>query len=585
MSPPHPHVDPLLRATARRLAQRRTARGAGIGWAIGATLATVAIPLRLLGLVSAPTAVAGALSLIALAVGLGALLGWGRGRLTDRELALVVDRTLDSDESVLTGVDRLARGQALPEPLARQLEGLAARRGELLAGLPLRRPQAGRWALAASAVAILGATLTPARLAHLGQPHAEPAPMVAEGQRLQQRLAELEGREGDAPDEATLPEGLRRDVADLARDLQGDELSPDEAVDRLEELEEQLDAFRDQLQPSSQLLDDLEDAARELDSEATDALAESLAKGDLDGAADAAGDLADQLSQATPDEQREAAEALEDAGRRLQQSTDEGLRQAGEAMEQTGQQLGERAQGDQQGEASESSSPSGQGGQEGQRQGEGSQGQQGQGQQSPAQGGQAGSGDLAEALRQQRQLAERLQRDKQKLEQAQQMQGAVRGAQQRMEGEGGGEGEGEGGNVAVAADGQGAGAGAGAGEGHTWEDQGEYDAEQGFSDGSAKTEAGSDASRGEAIDDFEKFYAPLRVDDPDVLLASEEGQLDEDGRIDTLVTRLTEGDEAATLPTVQLPTDYREAAAEAIEAERIPPAYREAVKTYFDDMQ
>jgi hypothetical protein len=198
---------------------------------------------------------------------------------------------------------------------------------------------------------------------------------------------------------------------------------------------------------------------------------------------------------------------------------------------------------------------------------------------------------MQRALEQQRDLGERLERDREKLEQARQMQGAVQGAQERMggpdgegstgqgAGEGEGEGEGEGGQ-GVAME-QGMGGGAGAGAGHTWEDEGEFTAEQAFQDGAAQTREGG-GEEAEHIDDFEQFYAPHRIDDAQALLAAEEGSLDEGGQIDTLVTRLTESDETAERPTLQLPDTYREAATEAIEAERIPPAYREAVKAYFE---
>jgi hypothetical protein len=63
------------------------------------------------------------------------------------------------------------------------------------------------------------------------------------------------------------------------------------------------------------------------------------------------------------------------------------------------------------------------------------------------------------------------------------------------------------------------------------------------------------------------------------------GQIDEQGHIDELDTRLTKGTENAAKPLRALPEGYREAADQALTNERVPPGYRDAVKSYFDSME
>ena len=570
MSPRPPPMDRLLKAAARRLAQRRAVRGATRGLWVGLALSAGALRARWLGWLSPWQAAILAAAIPTLAAGLGAGVGWMRGGLSERELALLVDRCLGTEEAVVTAMHQLQAGSVSPG-LGAVVDTLGARAGEVAADLPLRPPPATRWAPPTWAAIVALALLSPPLLApwlRAATGSSEPSAAAAEGERLAERMAELEERE----EGSQLPEELQRDVADLASDLQGETLTPEEAVERLESLEQQLQQFQEELSGSDNVLEELEEAARELDAEATEGLSEALSQGDLEQAAQEAADLSEALSQATPEEQREAAEALQQAGEALQRSSEPGMQQAGEAMEQLGQQMQQQAQSGAEGQQGDPA-------QAGSQQGE------------PQAGEGTGSVDteaLRQALQQQRDLAERLQRDQERLAQAQQMQGAIEGAQERMgeegQGAGGGDGEGEeegqGQQVGV---GQGQGAGQGAGDGHTWEDEGEFDASNEFQDGaSAEAPEASKSAEAEHIDDFEKFYAPLRVDDAQALLATAEGELDESGRIDTLVTRLTDSDETAERPTLELPAEYRDAATEAIEAERIPPAYRDAVKGYFE---
>ena len=110
---------------------------------------------------------------------------------------------------------------------------------------------------------------------------------------------------------------------------------------------------------------------------------------------------------------------------------------------------------------------------------------------------------------------------------------------------------------------EGSGPGAGT-DGHTWEDEGEFDPQAAGSPRTGRDRPSSD--RGQHIDDFEKFYAGTRLEDAEVLLASEQGQ-EVDGRVDLAVTRLTGSDEQAFAPQLDVPAAYQREAVEAIETD------------------
>ncbi|MEZ4235056.1 MAG: hypothetical protein R3F59_02615 [Myxococcota bacterium] len=74
----------------------------------------------------------------------------------------------------------------------------------------------------------------------------------------------------------------------------------------------------------------------------------------------------------------------------------------------------------------------------------------------------------------------------------------------------------------------------------------------------------------------------MRLKNAHSLLAGADGQLDDRGQVDQLPIRITTGDEDAATGSVEIPAGYRDEAAEAIEAEPVPPAYEQAVKQYFD---
>jgi hypothetical protein len=52
-----------------------------------------------------------------------------------------------------------------------------------------------------------------------------------------------------------------------------------------------------------------------------------------------------------------------------------------------------------------------------------------------------------------------------------------------------------------------------------------------------------------------------------------------------LPSRLTEGQEQASRPLLDVPDGYRDAAERAMENERVPPGYRNSVREYFESVE
>ena len=77
----------------------------------------------------------------------------------------------------------------------------------------------------------------------------------------------------------------------------------------------------------------------------------------------------------------------------------------------------------------------------------------------------------------------------------------------------------------------------------------------------------------------------MRLEGAETLTVGEDGVVDESGHQDIIHSRLTEGQEDATSPLLSMPPQYREAADKSLNDETIPPAYREAIKNYFDGME
>lgn len=587
-------LEAALTRARSRLRARGALGGAAIGAQVGAWLAVAAVvALRLSGILSLPGTAVAALLLVSVAAAVGAAIGAARSPLDRRSLALLVDRLGGTEELLLTalhvaGTDDPNREEILGRLRRAEVPDPAAR-------LPLRVPRHLRFAAVPVALALLLSFLPALDLA---RPTGHGDPVAEAGERLEERLQELRSEDG-----VELPPEIEREVAALAEDLQADPMGAEEALQRLEQLQQQLERFEESLAGSGDLLEDLESAAKALDEQATEALAEALEEGDLERAAEAAQDLEQSLAEATPEERQRAAEALQEAGERLKGSQDPNLRDMGEAMERAGEQLG----GEQ--------APQGQAGQPGSP---GADGNTANGGGDPTPGG--APRELAEQLARNQELGQRLARDRQALERAQQLAGATERSRQELGGDprvaqgesqpgqqpgqqpgedpqagdgtkpGRGTQPGQGaGDGQESGDGQGSGPGQGgegasgtsAGDGHTWEDEGER---PGGAQG-PQQDRNSDRAGGQHIDDFEKLYEAVRLEGAQALLAGVDGQIDERGRVDELSVRVTEAEEAAKVGRVDLPATYRDEAAEAIEAEPIPPAYKEAVKRYFDSME
>jgi len=618
-------VRELLRRGASRLRRRHLVRGAIYGGWVGGVLGLTVAGLSRLWwpLPFEPSwVVAGVVPLAAV---VGSVIDGARVGLRPREVALLLDRTLGTDELLVTALhlEKAPPSWSQSAVNARLRQRLDAHPA-LGVAVPLVTPKRSRWLglLLAAAVALL---FVPERPGARGVD--EPGTALGdEAARLEERIAEL-----DEEFEVDLPEDLEKDVADLVEQLRSGDLDEQAAQERIADLQEQVKALQDELEPSRLALEDIESAAQALsESAATRDLGDALAAMDPEEAAEAARELAESLSQMKPEERQQAAEALQEAGERLKESGDAGLRQAGEQMERTGRGIaGEGQQGagsegedgqqgsesgqqgsesgqqgsesGQQGsESGQQGSESGQQGSEGGQQGsegqQGSDGQQGsQGQQGT--GGQQGSGSqgsggqgasdlqrLADELERQESLAERLKADGERLAQSQELNGALEGSDQRLgggqsldPGEGGTPGEGQPGGPEGANVG-----GLDYGVGHTWEDEGTTASAGG---GHHDADRSSDRVGGKELDDFERLYDPVRLQGSQGLLTGVDGTIDESGHIEVLPTRLTGAHEDASSPLVALPLGYREAADEALSGERVPAGYREAVKQYFDGME
>jgi hypothetical protein len=244
---------------------------------------------------------------------------------------------------------------------------------------------------------------------------------------------------------------------------------------------------------------------------------------------------------------------------------------------------------------------------------------------SNGQGAAQSMNQLSQELARNQALAQQMKNDQQLLQQSQKVNGAMQASQNRLQngqngngqpgngqpgqGQPGTPGQGQNSNGATSSnggDGQGQGAGQGqgdgqgqgqgngqggtgsgqgnggkAGSGHTWLDQGStpgYEA-SGHQDENRQSTRTSNKS----VDDFKQLYAPVFDPTHQGLLAGVNGTIDENGKIDEMPTRLTTGNETARTGLSGLPGDYKQAADQALNTERVPPGYRDAVRNYFGD--
>ncbi|MCA9567498.1 MAG: hypothetical protein KC656_06630, partial [Myxococcales bacterium] len=400
------HLDSVVRRVRARLATRRLVQGAvygvvaGLGLAIPTVLVLTRVvpPSRLVLVGSLASA-----GLVATAVLIGASVSLLRRSLQRTEVAQLLDKALGTEEAWLTA-QWLLDDTAAPRR-EELLQGLQARlESPAIAGmLRLRVPRAGR-AVPVLLALLVGVFFLPPGL--LAARHTASTPEGQEGERLAERLGEVEQEAKGAP----LPDAIESGLDSLSDELAGEEITADEAVKRIEDLQEQLDRFTEEMKPTTDLLDELERAADELAASQPD-LSEALRNADMDAAADALEDLAKQGGM-TADEKKQLGERMSDAGEQLAGSQDPAMREAGEALKQAGQQLGQE------------------GAQQASQQG----GQQG-GQQPMSPETQQRMEQLRDQIEKNRELGERLQQDQKALERAQRTNGALEASRQRLGGE------------------------------------------------------------------------------------------------------------------------------------------------------
>lgn len=552
-------ITTLIAAARRRIRRRRIARGATIGAWVGVGLAVAVLAAsRLWWWAPLPPAWALALALLVFAAGIGAAIGAARRVLGERELALLVDRAMGTDEALVTLLHLERSGADLPAVRA-DLERRVAELPGRDVGVPSQAPRHARWLPLAALVAAL-ILLIPAR------PPLAPAvgPTAQEAERLAEALEKNEA----------LPAEIKEDLRSLIADLEDGALSEEEAEQRLRDIQEALRAFDESMADAKEDLDALEDAADALTEaaglppeaeKAAEQLAEALEQGDAQAAADAANKLAEAIENATPEQAAAAGQALSDAGDALSKASNPDLRALGDSLSQAGEGLAPQ-QGD------------------------------GQGGPPSAEARQQAADKLRDAagkLSDNRALSERLKQDRERMRQSQEANGALEASRQRL----GGEPSAPGGEAGEAGEGEGGMRGEGgtgldaamqgppdtseAGRGHTWEDQGTFDNPPGFNDADRTSARNS----GKVLDDFESFYDPQRLDGAEGLIVSVEGMVDERGHFDAIERRLTNSSEKASRPMLDVPDVYTDAAERALTDDRVPPAYRAAIKDYFDSME
>jgi hypothetical protein len=567
----------VLAAARRRLRLRYVARSAALGAWVGVVLASAILGLSRFWW---PWAWLGvpwvALGVGALPAIVGAIVGAVRPILSERELALLVDRALGTDEALVTLLHLESKGQAPPSVQA-DLE-------RRVAALPVGggvRPDVPLHAWLAPVAAVLAALILwiPQLPGAVPPPAGGTPPVQTEAERLQEALEEIEK---DSPGE--IPDDVKEELDDLVKDMKDGSLDAKQAEERLKALQDQLKEWEEKLQEEGgKDADALQAAADALREEKpagdmgkeTEKLADALENGDMQQAKEAVQELTEQVKNASPEDRQQLGEALRQAGEALQGAESQELKQAGEAISKTGSAVEEQAKQEQNKPGNNGGAP----------------GEQGDG--TGNEGGEQAS-DALEKLKEQLSadgaLKDRLQADKDKLARSQELNGALEASRQRLGGEADvnpGEGEGEQpgqGEPAVGMDGQpsaDATSGPNAGKGHTWEDAGTHDTQGPHRDADRTASRTPDR----VIDDFEAFYEPLRLKGAEGLVAPVQGRIDESGQMDSLPTRRTDGDEQAQVKLLDVPDRYVDAADEALTRERVPPGYRGAVKDYFDSME
>ncbi len=595
-------LDHALELVRRRLIQRAALRWGAVGAWIGTGLAALWlggwllrwIPLPEFAWLLAPVAVAAAL-----AAGVAA---W-RFKANREELALLVDRVLETDEVAVTALGLSAgpprSSPLVPVVLAEAEEALSDSGQELRQRLRLRWPLHLRW-LPLALLAVAAMTFLP-RVPIQEKPAGPAGDMEAEAERLEQRKDQLE-RELDT----RLPDDMDEALAELIEAMKAGTISKDEAAQKAQELAERLDDYASgQHDGAAQALRDAAESLERADPELAEDLKDALDDGDLDAAQEAVERMRERMEQRSQQERERAARELERAAEQAAKSPLPGLggalqgeanrmrRQSGSQGNQQGQQGsqggqqagGQGQQGSQQGGQQGGQQQGSQGGQ--QQQSGGQQGQGGsqtaggtgsqQGGQSGEQGGGQGGGqglsEYLDQLEQQGLGGDGLAQEEAQNQLNQEMEQALGGAAGRLGGKEGATGQG--------GTGEGEGVSWGAGKSHTNEDEGTFDTSGvGHQDMNRQVEGRTS----DWVVPFDQDHAPERLDGVEAVATTVDVPLGE-GPVDTETFRLSGSDERSASALVQAPAGYREAAEEAIQGEGIPRAYRDQVKEYFDAIE
>lgn len=569
----------LIAAARRRIRRRHMLRTGAVGGWIGIGLAAVVVIVSRFWWPSDVVPVwSVALGLGGVALLVGVIVGRLRPVLGERELALLVDRALGTDEVLVTLLHLEEEGKA-PEAVQEDLERRVAALPAVSRGLTAGPPRHA-WMVPLAAVLAALLLLLPQRENAVAKTEdTDVTDVEAEADRLAEALEDI-----DEEAKESLPEDLQEKMDQLLKDLDDDALTPEEAQERIAELQDELAEWEENLEEGvsedQQALEEAADALRESElDEGTEAaleqLADALEDKDMEQAAEAVEEMMEQLQGADAEQAKKAGEAMQRAGEALQGAGSEELQQAGDALKNAGQEMQQN------------------GGLDGGENGQNADG-------TPS--ARDSLEQLAKQLQEGGDLAERMKSDAEKLKKSQETNGALEASRQRLGGEAGveeGQGEGEPCSPEQAAAGEcvpgrrgqvGTGLGSGlanegsestAGEGHTWEDEGTFDTTGGHQDENRQ----NGRTSGKMADDFEAFYDPVRMEGAEGLVTKVDGQIDESGHIDSLPTRRTEGDETASVKLLDVPDVYVDAADEALANERVPPGYRTAVKDYFDTME
>lgn len=598
-------LDVALDLVRRRLIRRAALRWGAIGAWIGAGLAALWLGGWLLRWLPLPE-FAWLLVPVAAATALAAGVAAWRFRASREELALLVDRVLETDEVAVTALGLSGEGAArpsllVPVVLAEAEAALTGSGEELKQRLRLRWPLHLRW-LPLALLAVAAMTFLP-RVPIQEKPAGPAGELEAEAERLEQRKDQLERELG-----TRLPDEMDEALAELIEAMKGGTIDRSEAAEKAQELRDRLDDYATgQGDGAAQALRDAAESLERADPELAEDLKDALDDGDLGEAQEAVDRMRDRMEQRSQQERDRATRELEKAAEQAMKSPLPGLGGAlqgeaarlrqqqgsqGDQQGQQGQQGGQQAggqgnQASQEGGQQQGSQQEGsQGGQQGQQSG----GQQGQGgsqtaggtgsqqggdagEQGGGQGGGQGLSEYLEQLEQQGLGGDGLAQDEAQSQLNQEMEQALGGAAGRL-----GEMEGATGSQGA---GDCEGASWGAGRSHTNKDEGGFDT-AGVDHQDMNRQV--DGRTSDWVVPFDQDHAPERLDGVEAVATTVDVPLGE-GPVDVETFRLSGSDERSASALVQAPAGYREAAEEAIQGEGIPRAYRDQVKEYFDAIE